>query len=999
MAIDERTKRPYHRANRGSYARAVFPLMSRHFMTNFTGKRGACAAAILCILMTTMPAGATGADPTPAPAVMATGAPSPAPATMATITGTVKTSGSAPLAGAKVAISGPTEASTETDASGTFSFTVPPGIYRIQVTKGGFLAASLRDVTVIAGESQPLAITLSQADLSSLRTIGNVSVGRSGTSTINTGAAVTTFIPAESFVQLANPQINDVLQRAPDVTIQHMGSQADTTVIIGGAQPYETQVLIDGHPLALGQYGVWTSQFFPSFVLGGAEIQSGPGNTTPFANIAVGGTLNLLTPAFTPNTTAELTTGFDSYNSQNTNFLTTGTVSKLSYVVGIGQSSDNGWFQGKSGCVVSPDNYGAGDNQPGNTGIIQYCGSLAGPLNLEGDILKLRYAFTPSTSFEAGFVGAWGTFDPQGAAWGNSVGATTIIPCNLAVGFACNNPAYDSYIGKTIQGYVEYPGSSVYNNQTLFDGQFRTALPGNNTLLVRPYIGSIQPEIIDGSEEGAYPAFFGPKPGTPNYTAPTYANGVLIPPSFQPGGTVGTPLEQYCGVSSNIFGYSQLQSPNGTSSVVNGQQQCFQYPYSSYEQDKLYGTTFSFLHPFGDSLLNLTYDFHGQSDFAYFNGPTNISVPLSSNRYSTISLTGYLHFIRNVGINLGLYDTRWTVSGVQPQLDSHGDPVICPDGNPCLTGLGRGVSRFDPHFALTFRPTSDISYRASVGSSATFPYLGQVSGNASFQPYASSNPFFTAGILTEKNPNLDPEVSIEYNVGVDKRFHGGSVLSFDLQDTNIHNVFETLVENETTPAGILGVTAPINVARLRAELATLKYTVAPPQGLGFNVAVSAERSIVDGIPPEAYPGPGTVGLPANGVQICGTGLATPGIPTCIPYLKGYGQITYANNDGTFATLGVDYEGKNNAYYQPPFAQVDTSFKTPLTKNVEFLLSVQNLLNTNTYEHLPAPGAGTPLVGESYDPKTGIASQGTYYSTLIPAPPRTLHVQVRLHVGR
>ena len=120
---------------------------------------------------------------------------------------------------------------------------------------------------------------------------------------------------------------------------------------------------------------------------------------------------------------------------------------------------------------------------------------------------------------------------------------------------------------------------------------------------------------------------------------------------------------------------------------------------------------------------------------------------------------------------------------------------------------------------------------------------------------------------------------------------------------------------------------------------------------------------------------------------------TPGIPTCIPYLKGYGQITYTNNDGTFAEIGVDYEGKNNSYFQPPFAQVDASFSTPLTKNVEFLLGVQNLLNTNSYEHLPAPGAGVPLVGDTQ------SGQSSYASTLIPAPPRTLHAQIRLHVGR
>src|ERR1019366_1710771 len=111
----------------------------------------------------------------------------------------------------------------------------------------------------------------------------------------------------------ANPQINDVLQRVPDVTLQHMGSQPDVSIVLGGVQPYETQVLIDGHPLALGQYGVWTSQYFPSYLIGGVETQSGPGNTTPFANIAVGGTVNLQTVDFTRRTTAEFTTGIDTF--------------------------------------------------------------------------------------------------------------------------------------------------------------------------------------------------------------------------------------------------------------------------------------------------------------------------------------------------------------------------------------------------------------------------------------------------------------------------------------------------------------------------------------------------------------------------------------------------------------------------------------------------------------------------------------------------------------
>jgi hypothetical protein len=940
------------------------------------------AALALCpsvFLLSAFPAAA--ADSASSGAVVAQAA-----TASATLTGIVRTPGGTPVGGATVVAQGPTAGKTTTASDGAFMFTLAPGVYQITVSKGGYSTASVSDVSVSAGApAPPLAVTVSQADLTSLRTIGSVTTTGHGTATINTGAATSSYIPAQAFTDLANPQINDVLQRTPDVTIQHMGSQADTTIIVGGAQPYETQVLFDGHPIALGQYGVWTSQYFPSFLIGGAELQSGPGNTTPFANIAVGGTVNLLTPGYTRAQTAEISAGVDNYGSQNSNFLTTGSAGGFQYVAGIGTASTNGPYFGKNECAVTPAN-SAQDNQPGNTGIIQFCGSTSGPLFTNGDLLKLKYNFTPTTSFEVGFTGAWGGFNPQGSAWGNSIGPTTIVSCISPYGSPnCGNPAYSSLVGKTINAYVWYPGSSVYNNQTLFSGQFRTSF-GKDTLLVRPYIGAIEPEAIVGSGEGAYPAFF-----SEAGVVPSLAPGVQIPATGIPH--PNNFESNVCPVG-NVFAYSQINSPNNTIVSQDGHEECFQYPYSAFEQDKLYGSTFSYLHPFGESLLNLTYDFHGQSVFSYFNSPSNISTPLSSDRYSTISLTGYLHLITNLNLNVGLYDTRWTVAGVQPELKD-GSPVLDPTGVPYLVGLGRGVSRFDPHAALIFRPTNSVSYRFAYGSSATFPFLGQVSGNASYQPFATSAPVYTGGILTEKNPALDPEVSTAYDLGADKRLGNGSVISGDLQDTVIHNVFSTLTSNDVTSAGVVGVTAPINVARLRSQLVTLKYTLAPRVGFGTTLSVAAERSIIDGIPSGAFSSTGS--LPVNDVQICGNGLSTPGIPTCIPYLKGYGALTYSWRDGTYAEIGADYEGKNNSYFQPPFAVFDATYRHPVSRNAEILISAENLFNSDAYNNLPEPNAGVPLVAGAQTGQT--YQQTTYLSTLIPAPARTIHVQVRLHTGR
>jgi outer membrane receptor protein involved in Fe transport len=905
-----------------------------------------------------------------------------AQAATGTISGVVQSSTGTPVPSATVTVKGAAAATATTDSAGSFSIPVPPGLYQITVSKGGYQTASLADVAVVSGASQPLTVALASVDLSTLRTIGTVSSTGRG-SQINTGAATQSYVTGEEFAQYANPQVNDVLERIPDVTVEKLGTQADTAIVVGGLQPYETQVLIDGHPVALGQYGVWLSQYFPSYLIGGAETETGPGNTTPFANIAVGGTVNLTTPAFTTKTTAQATYGYDEWQSQYANLLLTGSVGNLKYVVGAGTAGENGWWFKKTACDVYVSDPATTPNSAGFSGIVPFCGDFSGSFHSRGMLGKLRYDFSPSTSLEIGLLGSYGGYSPQGSAWGESYGPTTVEAC-IPGTLQCTSPANANLIGTTIPGYYWFPGTDIQNTQQLWTAQFRTTL-GSDTIVDRPYLGALQPETYVGQGEGGYAAFYSP-PGT----VPSLPPGAQIPGAYN-NTVLPAPnaFESTACPPGTIFSFNQINSPKNTIVSQNGQEECFQYPYSTYEQDKLYGNTFSYVHPFGDSEVTFTYDYHGSSTFAYINSPSNFSVPFSSTRFSTFSLTGSLALFPHLMLNFGLYNTQWTASGQQPLLDSMNNVVG-------YGALGRSVTRFDPHFALVFHPERNTTYRLAAGSSETFPFVGDISGAAISQPPAFQ---FSAGSVTEKNPNLLPEYSMAYSVGADHRFSNGSVASLDLQDTIVQNVFQQSTILETVPfqgsTGVLGIFTPINVARLEAKLATFKYRYAPAFGLGFNIAATADSSVLNGIPAAVFNS--NPGLPANGVQVCGGAAFTPGLATCIPYLKGYGQVTYAFHSGGYAAIGADFEGKNNPYYQPPFTLVDVNFRQPLTKILEFQVSVQNLFNTNTYNYLPAADAGVPVVGNSSSDGATI-QQGSFSTYLIPAPTRTLRVQLRAHIG-
>ncbi len=902
------------------------------------------------------------------------------------ISGVVHSASGAAVPGAVVTARGPMRASAVTAADGSFTIAVGPGIYQISVTKPGFDTASTSDVAVLSGATVPLTIVLSEQNLTSLRTIGSVTSSARGGSSINTGAANQSVVSGHEFAALGNPQINDVLQRIPDVVIQRLGTQQDTAIVVGGLQPYETQVLIDGHPIALGQYGVYLSQYFPSYMIGNVETQSGPGNTTPFANIAVGGTTNLQTIGFTKKTTAELNYGVDFYGSQNVNATVTGSAGKLEYAASLGTAGSNGYYFGKKECDVY--NLDTAPNTAATAGIVAFCGDFSGSLYSRAQLYKAKYDFSPSTSFDVSVLSSTGGYLPQGSAWGASYGGTKVEQC-IPGTLECTNPADESLVGKTIQGFYWFPGTDIINNQELYSANLRTSI-GENTLLVRPYLGSIEPETYNGSGEGAYPDYFGPAPGAANYPGPqSLPPGTQIPVAGLPNANA---FEQGCPPGS-VNSYDQINSPNNTITSTNGQEECYQYPYSTFEIDKLYGSTASFIHPVmgGSGFLDLTYDFHGQSTFAYANSPSNVQVPFSSTRYSTFSLTGSIKPVEKLAVDFGLYNTNWTAIGERPTFDDAGNVTG-------TTGLDRTSTRFDPHLAFAFRADRDTSIRAAAGTSETFPFIGDVSGPAAVQPAAF---LYTAGIVTEKNADLQPEQSIAYELGADHRFGNGSIVSLDLQDTIVHDVFQQLTTQEnvtlsTGQTGILGIFKPINVARLNAKLVTLKYKYAPALGFGFNLALTADSSILSGIPASAYNS--SPSLPANNVQVCGNAQFTPGLATCIPYLKGYGQFTFAFKDGTFVGLGTDYEGKNNADYQPPFAISDLTFHHPLQKYVDFDLSIENLFNTNSYDYLPQPYLGVPAVGDvSSDGKT--IEQMSYPTYRLPAATRTLRASVRAHIGR
>ena len=429
-------------------------------------------------------------------------------------------------------------------------------------------------------------------------------------------------------------------------------------------------------------------------------------------------------------------------------------------------------------------------------------------------------------------------------------------------------------------------------------------------------------------------------------------------------------------------------------------------PFSQPELDRLHGYTFSYIHPVGDNVYNFSYDYRmdysqsqssdtsaaapgcsfvigsatgsssttvktsqpayglvaGQSyqptcSTDMFAGPyatydllprSSIGTPPTVSQYQDFALTGSFQLSEKLRAALGAY---FEIYRLNAQIE---DPNVllayANAGNSAaapvaLVTRSNQYSHFDPHLGLEFRVNRDLSLRASAGSSITQPYPALVSGFGSITIPNAAQPNYVNAI---PNFSLKPETTVAYDLGLDQRFHDGSIVSMDLYDDTVHDVF---LANTTITAplpGICGTPLPalclqtnqINGPIERAYGLEFQATRNPVAGFGYYVSATLERNYLDQLPLSIYFSNTSAtngNFNVSGAQIFG-----------FPFFKTYGQIFYNDRKGNTVEFGADFEGSDNYTFGPPYTIYDASVRVPIVPNRwRIQVSAQNLFGLNT----------------------------------------------------
>lgn len=1014
------------------------------------------------------------------------------------ISGKITDSRGTPLADSQITIEGGGKTYTaKTKGDGSFSVAVPPGVYTVTVNHGGFQTAQ-NDVSVAPGSGNTvISVALQEVNLSSLSVIGRTSTSSTRTPFNVSESAISVLPPLE--IQLRqNVNLTDTVATLPGVLATRAFSVTPNTSFAVHGLTLQTRVTIDGHPVSSGIFGAWNTNYAASGIFQDVEVAKGTGLNGAIAGESAVGTVNLRTRNFTRDNSAGLQIGTDSYNGglynifADVNFLKD---KKASLIVAKSFSALNGpWnntFLDRAGNTNASAFRGT-LQAPSIVGLDQWQGDFSNRYSLEGELVKLRYRFSETTSVTAEYLGLQGQYQPQGGSYGTFLGNMTQQACSNGSGggltfsptsAGCsltstyNAPYTAANAGNTVPAYSWFPNSFIQNNEPQFAVEFRTSWK-NDTILFRPYTHLIN-RFISGAFENLYPGNGGGWSVVTNaancqvlFVGPT-AGGGAKGPCFGLNMTPTGPA--YVGADATPHGYATTNvapacsptppytcftTPTGIQNdgVVN-----FGTPFSQPEIDRLNGYTFTWIHPVGNNTYSFSYDYRKDfaqsysgdqtgapancqytigsasganaviantvpgtsfvkgnpyqptcSDYTRFVGVpgaspflprSSLNTPPTVSQYGDFSLTGTFQVNERLSVALGNYLSMWKANA---QIE---DPAIlalyAAAGNAnaapvSLVTRSNWATHYDPHIGLEYRAGRDTSIRANAGSSFTQPYPSLISGFGAITIPNAAN----GGNYTNTIPNfgIKPETTVAYDIGLDQRLHDGGVLSLDLYNDTVHNVWVSSTANLAPIPGVCGPnqnpgfpnalclqTNQVNGSLERTYGVDLSLYKAPVNGWGYFLAGTLNRTYYDQLPLSIYTSntsPGGGSFLINGMQLFGN-----------PFFKSYGQLLWADARGNVFELGADYEGANNATYGPAFTIWDASARIRIHPKMRLQISAQNLMNLNTGSLLGrALGSQGNLQPTVYVvPGTTTVLQGnSSTASLFAVPPRTIRISLEIN---
>jgi len=899
--------------------------------------------------------------------------------TLATVQGHVRTSSGQPISGALVALEGPIHASVKTDDQGAFVLTgVTPGIYALRISKAGFTEFVRNDLSVLGGTNATVDAALTASSFSSLQVIGQVSSTSSGKIPINETPAALQIIPVQAYVDQGSLQVTKLLEEAPGVTLtSNVAGGGSNNASLGapeypqlrGALYYETESLIDGHPVSVGALGTFNPLLVLPALLQNVEIAEGPGSMPDEINYAIGGTINYRTLEPTLQRLDSFTVGTDQYGGIDTALRATGSLleNKVEYALAYGTVGTPGPLQnypiagsqiwlafGKAPWTLNgqqvfgipvfitpsqtPNFVGGPGTSHFSEPLYLCCTPASTAYDARAELGKLRFNFSQQTTLTLSYLGGQSGQNYTGTILGSGVPLVNFSTFDPPAGYSGSVPSGISIPFDT-QANTNY---YEYLQQNLFQAELRTSI-GANTLLARAYSG------YDSTIAEDY------TPGTPaNLTENAWGGIALCPPGdanviiacLTPGGTPAAPTLDYFNGQQVTLGTADSANYTILTDHVRGY---------SLEADRLVG----------EVLLTLSADRANHDSYEFALSPTTpntvVLPPGSGQQFTTLMGRALVQFTNDLSMTVGTYMTSYA---------SH------YTGNGGTTWSDATHTQTIPRLALLWHQNSDSIWRFSAGGSIAPPYISLLSSPGTtpvHDPPGAAQGYF----INANNGQIAPEQAFGADLGYDRRLFPTLRFSTDFYFTHLRDMFLTETSQQGTytattgpSAGVaepLYVTQTANLGNARYEGVEMHLEDAPRAGLGFKLQGSLQRAFAYGLTPAFYSttaGPFTTNLgviPNINFQASGNGFNAIS-PGRIPYSQGYAELNFRTPRGFLALLGCTYFGPNNSFNEPAFEVLNASLRFPVFRDAWVQLSADNLSDAygNPYMAL-AGGVPVPLI--------------------------------------